>query len=173
MTPRSQPYFIVDIATDGQIRLALAAEWEYELILLDLMIPKIDGIRLCRKLRSQKFQKPILLLTAKDSSADIVRGLDAGADDYVRKPCDLPELLARIRALLRRGATKLAPTVLRWENLPIIVVTAHTDADSIQQVFAAGANDFMSKSLIQSELVPRVISRIDRSRLQVKHPIYS
>ena len=76
-----------------------------DLILLDWMLPKLDGIHLCQRLRQRGFQTPVLLLTAKDTNTDKVIGLDAGADDYVVKPFDLKELLARIRALLRRGAT--------------------------------------------------------------------
>lgn len=110
-------HYTVDVATDGAMGLELALNWNYELILLDLQIPKLDGIRLCREIRAQGFQKPILLLTAKDSSADVVRGLDVGADDYVTKPYDVSELLARLRALLRRRETNLAPTVLSWEKL--------------------------------------------------------
>jgi DNA-binding response OmpR family regulator len=116
--------YTVDIATDGEIGLELATAWDYELILLDLLIPKLDGITLCRRLRAQGLQKPILLLTARDSSADVVRGLDAGADDYVTKPYDLSQLLARIRALLRRGSTKLAPALLTWGNLCVDPVGA-------------------------------------------------
>lgn len=112
-------HYTVDVATDGQIGLELATNWDYKLILLDSQIPKLDGICLCRALRAQGFQKPILLLTAKDSSADVVQGLDAGADDYVTKPYDLSELLARLRALLRRRETSLVPTVLTWEKLHI------------------------------------------------------
>lgn len=119
----SAQHYIVEVATDGQTGLSLATQCEYDLILLDLMLPKIDGIQLCRELRSQHYQKPILLLTAKDSSADIVSGLDAGADDYLIKPCDLSELLARIRALLRRE-TKIAPTLLTWGALQVNLTSA-------------------------------------------------
>lgn len=106
----------VNIATDGHMGLMLAETYDYDLILLDVMIPKLDGISICRKLRSQGMQMPILLLTAQDSHTDKIAGLDAGADDYVVKPFDLGELRARIRALLRRGRSPLA-TVLTWENL--------------------------------------------------------
>lgn len=109
-------HYTVNIATDGHIGLELATSFDYDLILLDLLIPKLDGITLCRQLRSQGFQKPILLLTAKDSNFDIVKGLDAGADDYVIKPYDPEELMARIRALLRRGNSAVTP-VLIWGNL--------------------------------------------------------
>ena len=112
----SAHHYTVNIATDGHIGLELATSFDYDLILLDLLIPKLDGITLCRQLRSQGFQKPILLLTAKDSNLDIVKGLDAGADDYVIKPYDPEELMARIRALLRRGNSAVTP-VLIWGNL--------------------------------------------------------
>lgn len=117
-------HYTVDVATDGEIGLQLATSWEYDLILLDLLIPKLDGINLCRQLRAHGFQKPILLLTAKDASTDVVKGLDAGADDYVTKPYDLPELLARMRALLRRGQTHLAPALLKWAQLCVNPVSA-------------------------------------------------
>ncbi|BBD61278.1 multi-component transcriptional regulator, winged helix family protein [Nostoc sp. HK-01] len=117
-------YYTVELATDGQNGLALATLSNFDLILLDLLIPKLDGINLCRQLRAQGMQKPILLLTAKDHSVDVVKGLDAGADDYVTKPYDISELLARIRALLRRGHTELTPSLLNWENLCINTVSA-------------------------------------------------
>jgi DNA-binding response OmpR family regulator len=106
----------VNIATDGQMGLMLAETYDYDLILLDVLVPKLDGISLCRQLRSNGQQMPILLLTARDSQTDKVMGLDAGADDYVVKPFDLEELKARIRALLRRSTIPLS-TVLTWEQL--------------------------------------------------------
>lgn len=109
-------HYVVDVATDGQIGSELLASFTYDLILLDVMLPKLDGISLCRQLRSQGNQTPILLLTAQN--ANTVMGLDAGADDYVAKPFNLQELLARIRALLRRGNTALPP-LLEWQNLKL------------------------------------------------------
>jgi DNA-binding response OmpR family regulator len=106
----------VRLATDGETGLQLAQSSTYDLMLLDVVLPKLDGISVCRQLRAQGYTKPIILLTAKDSSSDRVLGLDAGADDYIVKPFDLPELLARIRALLRRGQGESIP-VITWENV--------------------------------------------------------
>jgi len=117
-------YYTVELATDGQNGLTLATLSNFDLMLLDLLIPKLDGINLCRQLRAQGIKTPILLITAKDQSADVVKGLDAGADDYVTKPYDISELLARIRALLRRGQTELTPSLLNWENLCVNTVSA-------------------------------------------------
>ncbi|MBE9129083.1 response regulator transcription factor [Coleofasciculus sp. LEGE 07092] len=82
------------------------------------MLPKLDGISLCQRLRRSGKMTPVLMLTAKDTSSDKVMGLDAGADDYVVKPFDLPELTARIRALLRRGSSTIPP-ILEWERLSL------------------------------------------------------
>jgi DNA-binding response OmpR family regulator len=109
-------HYFVDVAPDGQAGWELADAFEYDLILLDFMLPKLDGLSLCRQLRAQGNHTPILLLTAYDSSTEKVTGLDAGADDYVVKPYDFEELLARIRALLRRGNANLSP-VMTWGNL--------------------------------------------------------
>lgn len=118
-------HYTIDLASDGQAGLDLATIVEYDLILLDLQLPKLDGITLCRQLRSQGYHKPILLLTAKDADADVVAGFDAGADDYISKPCATEALLARMRTLLRRskalspgGSTQdSSANKLTWGNL--------------------------------------------------------
>lgn len=99
----SNQHYTVEVASDGEAGWELAESFAYDLILLDVTLPKLDGIRLCQRLRSRGFQMPILLLTARNSSHDKAIGLDAGADDYVVKPFDPEELSARIRALLRRN----------------------------------------------------------------------
>jgi len=96
--------YAVDTAGDGAEGLQKAQEHDYDAILLDAMLPVFNGWELLARLRKTK-TTPVLMLTARDASADRVRGLDSGADDYLVKPFDLPELLARIRALIRRGAT--------------------------------------------------------------------
>jgi DNA-binding response OmpR family regulator len=111
-------HYIVDIATDGEKGWEFVRSFTYDLLLLDLMLPKLDGISLCRQLRSQGYQMPILFLTARDTTVDLVAGLDAGADDYMVKPYKIQELSARIRALLRRGNTALSP-VIEWGNLQL------------------------------------------------------
>ncbi len=94
--------FAVDIAPDGEEAVFMAETSIYDLILLDVMLPRRDGFEVCRSLRGNGAQTPILMLTARDAVADRVAGLDQGADDYLVKPFDFAELLARIRALLRR-----------------------------------------------------------------------
>jgi DNA-binding response OmpR family regulator/HPt (histidine-containing phosphotransfer) domain-containing protein len=108
-----QQHYLVDVASDGRNGWELATAFNYDLILLDVMLPEIDGISLCGQLRREGYHMPILMVTAKDTRTDKVKGLDAGADDYIVKPFDFQELFARIRALLRRGNTPL-PTVLEW-----------------------------------------------------------
>lgn len=95
-------HYVVDVATDGQTGWEFVQGFDYDLIMLDVVLPEMDGIQLCQQLRSHDNQTPVLLLTGQGSSTDMVMGLDAGADDYVVKPFDLSELLARIRVLLRR-----------------------------------------------------------------------
>ncbi len=92
----------VEHATDGTTGLKMATESNYGLIVLDLMLPKLNGWRVCEEMRARRNRTPILMLTARDAIDDRVRGLDAGADDYLPKPFDFKELLARVRALVRR-----------------------------------------------------------------------
>lgn len=103
--------YTVDLAGDGQEGDFLAATNQYDAIILDVMLPKIDGISLCRSIRDKKISTPIIMVTAKDGVSDRVKGLDSGADDYLPKPFAFEELLARLRALLRKkegcSATKL------------------------------------------------------------------
>jgi two-component system response regulator MprA len=99
--------YLVDIATEGRMGLNLARDHHPDLVILDWMLPGMDGLEVCRRLRTGG-SLPILMLTAKDTIQDRVQGLDAGADDYLVKPFNLDELLARIRALLRRTQTERA-----------------------------------------------------------------
>jgi len=95
--------FVVDVAADGEQALQLCRDLDYPLIILDVMLPEIDGIEVCRTLRRQMKQSLILMLTARDSVQDKIEGLRSGADDYLAKPFAIDELLARIHALLRRA----------------------------------------------------------------------
>ena len=114
---REQTY-AVDVAADGATALDNVAANDYDLVILDLMLPGIDGLDVCRELRETGAATPILMLTARDAVDDRVAGLDAGADDYVPKPFYLPELFARVRALLRRGPA-LERAVLRVADLSL------------------------------------------------------
>ena len=96
--------FTVDVANDGESGVELGAANNYDLILMDVMLPKMDGLEAIKALRSKEVSTPVLCLTAKDTVEDIVAGLDSGSDDYLTKPFAFAELLARVRALVRRGS---------------------------------------------------------------------
>ena len=110
--------YAVDVVSTGRDGLWLGTENPYDAIVLDLMLPDVDGFAVCRGLRAAGRWIPVLMLTARDGVSDRVAGLDAGADDYLTKPFSLAELLARIRALIRRGATE-RPSVLRVGDLTL------------------------------------------------------
>jgi heavy metal response regulator len=117
--------FAVDVARDGEEGLHLGSVNEYDLVILDVMLPRKDGHAVCRALRAHGRRVPILMLTARGSVDDRVAGLDSGADDYLVKPFDFKELLARVRALLRRSA------VLRPERLRVADLTLDTASHSV------------------------------------------
>jgi DNA-binding response OmpR family regulator len=113
--------YAVDQTGDGENAEFLAETNEYDLIILDVMIPKIDGFQVCRDLRSRHLKTPILMLTALDSTSDKVKGLDSGADDYLSKPFSFDEFLARVRALLRRGPLFVV-TTLEYNDIKMDLV---------------------------------------------------
>jgi two-component system, OmpR family, manganese sensing response regulator len=105
----SREGYQVDVANNGDLGIKLALKNNYDLLILDWMLPQKSGLEICQELRSQTLTTPVLFLTAKDTIDDRIIGLDSGADDYIVKPFELRELLARVRALLRRGITSENP----------------------------------------------------------------
>jgi len=114
--------YAVDVANDGEEGHFMLSSNEYDVIILDLMLPKIDGLTLCRTLRKDGNQTPIIMLTAKDTVKDKVKGLDSGADDYLPKPFAFEELLARVRVLLRKKDGRVQ-TQLKVEDLTLDLLT--------------------------------------------------
>src|SRR6185437_2639101 len=112
----NQSAYAVDLASDGEAANDALAGTAYDLVVLDIALPKVDGLSVLRRLRDRRAQTPVLILTARDTLEDRVTGLDLGADDYLTKPFDLPEFEARVRALLRRGQSASSATIVhgRW-----------------------------------------------------------
>jgi len=113
----SENSFSVDVAVDGEEGFQSVLHMKYDLIVLDIMLPKMDGKEVLRKIRSMDIQTPVIFLTAKDSESDIVHGLNLGADDYLTKPFSFNELLARIQAIIRRDKAVTHPARLQMANL--------------------------------------------------------
>ncbi len=112
----------VEAVDDGEKGWERVQNSQYDIVVMDVILPKMNGINLCKRIRSSGYNIPILMVTALDASVDKVSGLESGADDYVVKPLDLPELLARIRALLRRSNPS-SLSVLKWGDLQVDVGT--------------------------------------------------
>jgi two-component system, OmpR family, copper resistance phosphate regulon response regulator CusR len=115
----SEAGYVVDLVRDGRDGLHLALEGEYDLVILDVMLPGLDGWQVLAALRRKDPDLPVLFLTARDQVEDRVKGLELGADDYLIKPFAFAELLARVRTLLRRGRAANEPTVLRVADLEL------------------------------------------------------
>jgi|SRR5262245_26436818 len=154
--------FVVDVASTGEEGEEQAAINEYDVIVLDWLLPAKDGIAVCHSLRMRDLSTPILMLTARDSLADRVKGLSTGADDYLTKPFAFAELLARIRALLRRSRSA-QPTVLRIGDLTLdpgsrrvtragVSITLTSKEFAILEVLMRSAGDIVSRT----RLVERV-----------------
>ena len=123
--------YVVDIAPNGVDGLYQATHVTYDLIVLDLMLPDMNGIDICREVRRAKVSTPILILTARDSVQDKVRGLDSGADDYLTKPFSFDEFLARVRALLRKNRT-VKETTLRVADIELDQLTRKVKRGEIE-----------------------------------------
>jgi two-component system copper resistance phosphate regulon response regulator CusR len=144
--------FEVYTAASGQAAYALIRREPTDIVLLDWMLPEGDGISLLRRLREEDFRQPVLIITAKDAISDRVHGLDSGADDYLVKPFDFSELLARIRALLRRAGTSNYETSLRYGNLVL---------DSIARTAVRGGRE-LQLTQRQFELLEYMLRRKNR-----------
>jgi heavy metal response regulator len=128
-----EDYYSVDVAMDGKEGTRLALSEEYDLIILDIMLPFKDGISILKDIRAEKIPTPVLMLTAKDNVEDKVLGLDSGADDYLSKPFAFDELLARVRALLRRNSSEKNTVLIAGElQLDTQTHKAFRNGDEIQ-----------------------------------------
>ncbi|HXH68210.1 MAG TPA: response regulator transcription factor [Candidatus Limnocylindrales bacterium] len=123
----------VSVARDGRAALELSSAQAFDVILLDVMLPKMDGLEVARELRRREAETPVLMLTARDALGDIVKGLDAGADDYLTKPFSFVELLARMRALVRRQQFR-RKNVLEVEDL-VLDLTSHRSFRAGQEIY--------------------------------------
>jgi len=130
-------HYAVDWVKDGEMAdTALRQSQSYDLVILDLGLPRLDGLDVLRAMRSRKDRTPVLIATARDAVGQRIAGLDAGADDYVLKPYDLDELLARLRALLRRAAGRAEP-VFEYKNIAINPATREVQVDGTLVVLSA------------------------------------
>ncbi len=132
----SEEGYAVDVAENGEVGTYLALGNDYDLVILDIMMPKLDGMSLCKALREARSNVPVLMLTARDAVSDRVAGLDSGADDYLVKPFAFDELMARVRALTRRRAPARSPTI-RIGDLVVDTVTRRVHRGNQEIVLTA------------------------------------
>jgi heavy metal response regulator len=123
--------FLMDLASNGEEGFQLITQEKYDLVILDILLPKMDGWEVLQKIREKGIETPVIILTARDSTPDVVRGLNLGADDYLIKPFSFSELLARIRAILRRGKIQ-RPTELKVDNLVLNQITRDVCRDKVR-----------------------------------------
>lgn len=131
--------YSVDVAPDGEEGLFQGSEYDYDVAIIDVGLPKMDGIALIQELRKLGRSFPIIVLTARDSWQDKVKGLDAGADDYLTKPFQVEELLARLNALIRRSAGKASPEI---ENGPFSLNTASAEVKVNGEIVALSSHEY-------------------------------
>jgi DNA-binding response OmpR family regulator len=154
--------FGVDFASDGVDGLRLASENSYDVVILDLMLPRMDGVEVCRRLRSEaKKATPVLMLTARDTLADKVTGLDAGADDYLVKPFAIQELEARVRALIRRDRRQVSAEVLRVADLVLDTASLRATRGGTELQLSPIGLRLLTILMRES---PRVVTRRDIER---------
>ncbi|WP_416674894.1 response regulator [Egbenema bharatensis] len=153
--------YVVDVATDGESGWELVEAFPYDLILLDIMLPRLDGISFCRRLRERNNPVLVMLLTVRDTTTDKLMGLDGGADDYVIKPFNSQELIARVRALLRRGSTVLS-SVLEYGGLQL-------DPNTRNVAYNGASLQFSRKEYLLLELFLRSPHRVFSRRAIVEH----
>jgi heavy metal response regulator len=151
-----EEYFSVDAVYNGRDGLEFATTEEYDLIILDVMIPFMDGITLTKELRKRKIQTPVLFLTVKDSLNDKIEGLDAGADDYLTKPFAFEELTARVRAILRRTENQKS-TILTAADLKLDLI-AHTVFRNDREIILTQKEFSILEYLLRNK--NRIVSRI-------------
>lgn len=153
--------YAVETAADGESAWQLVELFDYDLVLLDVSLPELDGISLCQRMRSHHYDMPIMLLTAKDSSHDKALGLDAGADDYLTKPFNSEELMARIRALLRRASDQTS-AILTWGALAL-------DPESCEVTYNQQLVPFTPKEYALMELLLRHPKRVFSCGMVIEH----
>ncbi len=154
-------HYAVDWVRDGEMATTAAKSLDYDLILLDLGLPRRDGLEVLRELRGRKDRVPVLIATARDSVQQRVQGLDAGADDYILKPYDMDELLARIRALLRRASGRAEPV---YEHMGVSINTATREVSANGQPVVLSAREWA----VLEPLIARPGLVLSREQLEEK-----